>query len=112
MLQIVENGTADGPDDLLPGDLQLASNLADELVMRLKGVQRAVANMKPRSVEMQTVPRTSALITPEEAAESLRVSRTVVYALIKNGSLRSVKIGSSRRVPVGAIDEYVSSLES
>jgi excisionase family DNA binding protein len=46
----------------------------------------------------------------EEAAEALRVSRTQVYALIRCGALRTVKIGGSRRVPVAAVGEYVANL--
>lgn len=47
----------------------------------------------------------------EEAAEALRISRTQIYALIRCGALRTVKIGGSRRVPVAACAEYVQSLE-
>lgn len=59
---------------------------------------------------------TASTVTPllyrvEEAAQALRVSRTQVYALIRCGALRTVKIGGSRRVPVTAVAEYVESLE-
>lgn len=47
------------------------------------------------------------LLTPEETAEVLSLSRTRVYALICAGRLRSVKIGGSRRVPAAAVREYV-----
>ncbi len=43
----------------------------------------------------------------EEAAQLLGVSRTRIFDLIKLGELRSVKIGSSRRIPAGALDEYI-----
>jgi excisionase family DNA binding protein len=61
------------------------------------------------------VAATPAVIVPvlyrvEEAAEALRVSRTQVYALIRCGALRTVKIGGSRRVPVAAVAEYVENL--
>lgn len=60
---------------------------------------------------------TTSTVTPllyrvEEAAEALRVSRTQVYALIRCGALRTVKIGGSRRVPVAAVAEYVQNLEA
>lgn len=51
------------------------------------------------------------LYSPEAAAEWLDVSRTVVYGLIKRGELKSVKIGSRRRVPAAALAAYVASLE-
>lgn len=48
------------------------------------------------------------LLTPEDAATRLSLSRTMVYELIRNGELRSVKIGRARRVPVDALGEYVA----
>lgn len=36
--------------------------------------------------------------TVSEAAQRLRLSRSVVYVLMANGQLRSVKIGKARRV--------------
>ena len=51
------------------------------------------------------------LLTPEEAAEVLGIGRTKVYALIAVGDLLSVRIGNSRRVPRGAVDEFIARLE-
>jgi excisionase family DNA binding protein len=42
----------------------------------------------------------------------LRLSRTVVYELIRSGRLRSVKQGRTRRIPATAIREYIALLES
>jgi excisionase family DNA binding protein len=42
----------------------------------------------------------------------LRLSRTVVYELIRSGRLRSVKQGRARRIPATAIREYIALLES
>jgi len=50
------------------------------------------------------------LVTPEEAAQALRVSRSKVYALMRSGALHSVKIGGSRRIPVQALHLLVDSL--
>jgi excisionase family DNA binding protein len=50
------------------------------------------------------------LLTPEEAADRLSLSRTTVYELIRTGELRSVKIGRARRVPVVALQDYVDGL--
>ena len=47
----------------------------------------------------------------EEAADALRLSRSVLYELIRSGRLRTVKAGSRRLVPVAALAEYVASLE-
>lgn len=51
------------------------------------------------------------LLTPEEAAQALRVGRSKVYDLMRSGQLRSVKIGGSRRVSAQALVEYVAALE-
>ncbi|WP_159795434.1 helix-turn-helix domain-containing protein [Puerhibacterium puerhi] len=47
----------------------------------------------------------------EEAAEALRLGRTIVYELIRCGRLRTVKVGTRRLVPVAAVREYAATLE-
>jgi excisionase family DNA binding protein len=51
------------------------------------------------------------LLTPEETASVLSVGRTKVYELIAVGALRSVRIGSSRRIPASAVYEFVDRLD-
>lgn len=51
-----------------------------------------------------------ALYRVEEAADVLGIGRTQVFQLIRTGTLRSVKIGASRRVPAVAIREYLTRL--
>ena len=48
----------------------------------------------------------------EEAAQALRLSRSITYELIRSGQLRTVKVGARRLVPVEAVREYVASLEA
>lgn len=55
---------------------------------------------------------TPALLTINDAVRVLRLSRSVVYALIKDGRLRVVHQGRAARIPAAAINEYVSLLES
>lgn len=50
------------------------------------------------------------LLTPQQAAHALGIGRTKVYELILTNALASVKIGTSRRVPRRAVEDYVASL--
>lgn len=50
------------------------------------------------------------LLTVEEAAERLRLGRTLVYRLISSGELESVTVGRLRRVPAECLAEYVARL--
>jgi excisionase family DNA binding protein len=50
------------------------------------------------------------LLTPEEAARRLRIGRTFIYSLLREGAIPSVKIGRVRRVRVRDLDEYVRTL--
>lgn len=50
------------------------------------------------------------LLTVEDAAERLSIGRTTMYALIKAGHIRTVRIGHLRRVPADALHTYVQQL--
>jgi excisionase family DNA binding protein len=52
------------------------------------------------------------LLTPEEAAQVLRVGRTTLYALIQDGHLRPVHIGRSCRLSRAELERYVERLEA
>ena len=51
------------------------------------------------------------LLTPEEAAQVLRIGRTTVYALMKSGELRPVHIGRSCRISQAEVERYVHRLQ-
>jgi excisionase family DNA binding protein len=53
---------------------------------------------------------TRLLLTVPEAAEALAISRSKLYELIAAGLIRSVRIDGSRRVPVEALETYVTQL--
>jgi excisionase family DNA binding protein len=53
---------------------------------------------------------TELVLTVDEAAERLRVSRWSIYALIRSNQLRTVKIGRRRLVPIDALAECVTHL--
>jgi excisionase family DNA binding protein len=50
------------------------------------------------------------LLTVEEAAERLSIGRTKAYELLTSGALESVRIGRCRRIPVEALDPFVTRL--
>ena len=52
------------------------------------------------------------LLTPEEAAQVLRVGRTTLYALIQQGHLRPIHIGRSCRLSWSELERYVDRLEA
>lgn len=49
-----------------------------------------------------------ALLTADEVATTLRISRKLVYRLIREGDLAAVRVGPALRVPVSALRAYVS----
>ena len=53
---------------------------------------------------------TDLVLTVDEAAERLRVSRWTLYNLIRSNQLRTVKIGRRRLVPVNALAECLDQL--
>ncbi|MEJ7743187.1 MAG: helix-turn-helix domain-containing protein [Nocardioidaceae bacterium] len=52
------------------------------------------------------------LYRPEEAARSLGIGRTRLYALIASGDIASVTIGNSRRISSDALRDFIRRLES
>jgi len=47
------------------------------------------------------------LMKPEEAAVALGISRAACYALLAAGDLPTVRVGSSRRIPVAALQRWI-----
>ena len=50
------------------------------------------------------------LMTVPEAAEALAISRSKLSELIASGTIASVRIDGSRRIPLTALEAYVSRL--
>jgi excisionase family DNA binding protein len=55
-----------------------------------------------------TAPRV--MLTAEQAAEAIGVGRTTMFALIKSGEIKSIRIGRLRRVPLDSIEAYTNRL--
>lgn len=52
------------------------------------------------------------LLTVPQAAAELNISKSQFYELLAQGLIRSVYIGTSRRIPADALTEYVAKLET
>lgn len=50
------------------------------------------------------------LLRVDEAAASLGIAPSRVWAMIANGQIRSVQLGRSRRIPADALREFVEAL--
>ena len=50
------------------------------------------------------------LLTVPEAAAALSISRSKLYELIAAGTIASVRIDGARRIPLIALEEFVSRL--
>ena len=51
------------------------------------------------------------LLTPEQAADALGIGRWKLYDLLRHGRLRSIRIGSCRRISTAALQDLVIELE-
>ncbi|MEU3272537.1 helix-turn-helix domain-containing protein [Saccharomonospora sp. NPDC006951] len=93
-----------------PADLrQLASTLAT-LATAIADQQEAQppAPTEPQPRQMPA----RVMFTAEEAAEQLGIGRTMMYRLLRDGDIESVRIGRLRRVPASAIQDYAARLVS
>jgi len=61
--------------------------------------------------EETTFMETRVLYIPEEAARLLSIGRSKVYEYLATGTLKSLRLGRSRRISASAIEEFVSAHE-
>ena len=66
-----------------------------------------MSTKEPTKFRAQTMPR---LLAIKQAIYELGISRTALYELIKDGTLKTVKIGRRRLIPIEAIDELIAGL--
>jgi len=52
------------------------------------------------------------LLSINDAAEVLSVSRGTVYNLLEAGAIKRVKIGSAARITMDSLKSYIASLEN
>ena len=60
--------------------------------------------------DLEEAPAPRLLLSVEDAADQLALSRTRLYSLIKSGEIVSVRIGRLRRVPVEALAAFTARL--
>lgn len=49
------------------------------------------------------------VLTVEDLARILAISKNTAYDLVRSGKIRSVKIGRTYRIPKAALEEYLKS---
>ncbi len=52
------------------------------------------------------------LLTPEQAAAAIAIGRSKMYELLAEGVIESVRIGSRRRIPASALEDFVERLRA
>tara|TARA_Y100001951_G_C11176229_1_gene203234 strand:+ start:473 stop:679 length:207 start_codon:yes stop_codon:yes gene_type:complete len=52
------------------------------------------------------------LLTVPEAQAMLKIGRTRLYALLADGQLESVRIGTSVRIPLASIRQFITDLRA
>ena len=65
------------------------------------------ATYAPQVMELRIQPE-ALLLTVEEAAELLVISRSLMYELIRDGSIATIHIGRLRRVPRESLTAYIT----
>tara|TARA_B100000686_G_scaffold298695_1_gene331918 strand:+ start:87 stop:320 length:234 start_codon:yes stop_codon:yes gene_type:complete len=73
--------------------------------------------MKTKEIAMKATNRDpeirkARLLKVDEVAEIIGLGRTKVYDLVATGQMPSVKIDSARRIPLTALEDFVSGLSS
>lgn len=48
-------------------------------------------------------------LTVEELAETLKISLSTAYTLVRSGRVRYIRVGAQYRIPVSALDELETS---
>lgn len=91
-----------------PAPAQDPATLIARITEDLAALRQALADRPAPAPQPSAQPKL--MLTVEEAGQLIGVSRTVMYDLIGDGAIQSVKIGALRRVPRTALDAYVARL--
>jgi excisionase family DNA binding protein len=85
-------------------------NRAERLQRRCGELASELAELLDQTLDLALSPRDEppALLSVQECALLLGLSRTMVFSLIRDGALRSVKVGTRRLVARAAIEHFVT----
>lgn len=67
----------------------------------------ALAQLLRAAAAQPAPPNVPVMLTIDEAAARLTVSRGHVYAMIRDGKLKGVKLGRARRISAAEIDQLI-----
>lgn len=81
----------------------MSENQSSELAAAFATLLAAVGQTQPAA---PAAPVT--MLTVAETAEMLRCSESLIYAQLKDGRLRGVKVGRRRLIPMREIDRLIS----
>jgi excisionase family DNA binding protein len=63
-------------------------------------------------VQVELIGAPVLLLRVEEAAERLGIARTLMYQLVREGQVESVRVGRLRRIPVQCLEDYIEDLRT
>jgi len=95
-----------GSAQTMEGMSEVSGN-SEELVQAVVTLLRAVS-----TGPAAPTPRARRLLRVAEVADRLAISEAHVYALIRSGDIRSVKLGAARRIAPSEVDRIMASSEA
>lgn len=75
---------------------------------RKRGGESRERRISQRNLREESQIEPKLLLTVSEAAQRLSLGRSFVYQLVMKGKIHSIKIGRSRRIPVGALEQFIT----
>ena len=94
---------------------EIAAHIESRVAAAVKDITTALGELSTlaaHSAPTATPEVAPRLLTTTQVAETLSLGESTVRELIRSGELESVKIGTARRVPLEALDAFVSHLSS